>query len=182
MCSTIADEDGEGKEKEKEGGKEEKDKSKDQQIVWDDDAVSDWLIDLLNDWLIDLLIDLLTDGSLVECLHWFTCNWLNKVHDNIMFQVDALLTRAARPAEGEEVDEEAKQKEHWANEYLSTFKVAQYNVVQAEEEEEEDDVSLAEWLTLSTVVLGVHRFGSRRSFRLLRNCGLRFPIWNVDVW
>lgn len=57
--------------------------------------------------------------------------------------VDALLDRATgedKPAEGPD----GEKKEHWTNEYLSSFKVAQYTTREADEEEpeEEDDTEV----------------------------------------
>ncbi|CAI5442254.1 unnamed protein product [Caenorhabditis angaria] len=49
--------------------------------------------------------------------------------------VDALLDRTKE--EGQEADGE--KKEHWTNEYLSSFKVATYNKKEVEDEEEEED-------------------------------------------
>uniref|UniRef100_A0A914C339 Uncharacterized protein n=1 Tax=Acrobeloides nanus TaxID=290746 RepID=A0A914C339_9BILA len=50
--------------------------------------------------------------------------------------VDALLDRSA--GEPEEKPKEGVKKEHWSNEYLSSFKVAQYVTREADEEEEEE--------------------------------------------
>uniref|UniRef100_A0A914YFZ9 Helicase C-terminal domain-containing protein n=1 Tax=Panagrolaimus superbus TaxID=310955 RepID=A0A914YFZ9_9BILA len=52
--------------------------------------------------------------------------------------VEALLDRTVGD-EPKEVKEGGKKKEHWTNEYLSSFKVAQYVTREADEEEEEPD-------------------------------------------
>lgn len=52
--------------------------------------------------------------------------------------VEALLDRTAGDEKKPEVPEGEK-KEHWTNEYLSSFKVAQYTTREADEEEEEPD-------------------------------------------
>lgn len=50
--------------------------------------------------------------------------------------VDALLDRTA----GENPEKQGEKKEHWSNEYLSSFKVAQYTTREADEEEQEEEV------------------------------------------
>lgn len=52
--------------------------------------------------------------------------------------VDALLDRGS----GDEPTGDGDKKEHWTNEYLSSFKVAQYTTREADEEEQEDEVKL----------------------------------------
>ncbi|VDD91675.1 unnamed protein product [Enterobius vermicularis] len=49
--------------------------------------------------------------------------------------VDALLDRGS----GDEPTGDGDKKEHWTNEYLSSFKVAQYTTREADEEEQEDE-------------------------------------------
>uniref|UniRef100_A0A914YHV2 Uncharacterized protein n=1 Tax=Panagrolaimus superbus TaxID=310955 RepID=A0A914YHV2_9BILA len=52
--------------------------------------------------------------------------------------VEALLDRTVGD-EPKEVKEGGEKKEHWTNEYLSSFKVAQYVTREADEEEEEPE-------------------------------------------
>ncbi len=54
--------------------------------------------------------------------------------------VEALLDRSGGVGGTGEKTEDGKPKEHWANEYLSSFKVAQYVTREADEEEEEEPV------------------------------------------
>jgi hypothetical protein len=57
--------------------------------------------------------------------------------------VEALLYRdhdATATKQPDAVGEGGEKKEHWANEYLSSFKVAQYVTREADEDAEEDQV------------------------------------------
>lgn len=54
--------------------------------------------------------------------------------------VEALLDRSQ--VRKEPTKEEKEDKEHWSNEYLSSFKVAQYVTKEADEEEEEEDANM----------------------------------------
>ena len=53
--------------------------------------------------------------------------------------VDALLDRSGPDTESGPPKEGGEKKEHWSNEYLSSFKVAQYVTRAAEEEEEPEE-------------------------------------------
>ncbi|CAJ0919814.1 unnamed protein product, partial [Mesorhabditis belari] len=53
--------------------------------------------------------------------------------------VEMLLDRTRGDEEKKEKEKEGEKKEHWTNEYLSSFKVATYTTKEAEEEEEEPD-------------------------------------------
>lgn len=64
--------------------------------------------------------------------------------------VDALLDRSQT---GETMADDSE-KENWANEYLSSFKLAQYEIGEAEEEEEEEPVCLKFKLTIITIRMG----------------------------
>ena len=55
--------------------------------------------------------------------------------------VEALLDRSTGVTGGGQPADGEKPKEHWANEYLGSFKVAQYVTREADEQPEEEEVA-----------------------------------------